>query len=329
MRAAVISQAGAPEVLTLETRPVPQPGPFEIRVRVEASALNRADLLQRRGLYPAPIGVVPDIPGLELAGTVEALGPHTSRFKVGDQVMAIVGGGACAEMAVLHEREAMRTPSGITSLDAAAIPEAFMTAWDAAMRQGGLSSGQWVAVTAVGSGVGSALVQLARAYGARSLGSTRTAQKLDKAAALGLTVGVEGTAEALIAAAKEHTDGGVAVAVDLVGGPGLNSLLRCVRRQGSLVLVGLVGGRKTELDLGRVLRHRLQLRGTVLRSRPIEEKIALARAFEDQVIPRFEGEQAALSPVIDRRFGLSEIAAAHAYMESNANFGKIVLDHAR
>lgn len=330
MRAAVIKQPGAPEVLELREVPDPTPGPFEVLVDVAASALNRADLLQRRGLYPAPPGAPADIPGLEIAGTVVDVGPFVSRVRRGDRVMAVVGGGACATRAVVHEREALGIPDGLDTVAAAAVPEAFMTAFDAAVLQGGLSSGQWLVVTAVGSGVGTALVQIAAAMGARTIGSSRTASKLDVARSLGLDVAVEGASEALPAAVKKATGGGgAAVAVDLVGGPGVTSVLSCLRDRGILVLVGLMAGRKAEVDLGRVLRRRLGLRGTVLRSRPFEEKLAVARAFEDRVVPLFGGEQPRLRPVIDQVFGLSEIGAAHTRMESNVNCGKIVLDHSR
>lgn len=327
MRAAIITAKGGPEVLQIQDVPAPEPGPFEVRVRVHGSALNRADLLQRRGLYPAPPGASALIPGLEIAGEVEALGPHVTRLRVGDRVMGVVGGGACAEEALIHEREAIRIPEGMGFTEAAAIPEAFITAFDAAVLQGGLCSGQWVVVSAVASGVGTALVQIARAIGARSAGSSRTEAKLEKVVGLGLNLPVVGTSEALPAAVKEATGGGAAVAVDLVGGAGLASLMACLRPQGTCVLVGLMGGLKAELNLAIVLRKRLGLRGTVLRSRPIEEKIAVARAFEDRMVPFFEGEAPVMRPVIDRVLPLGEIAEAHRVMESNANAGKIVLDH--
>jgi putative PIG3 family NAD(P)H quinone oxidoreductase len=328
MKAAVITRPGAPEVLALREVAAPTPGPFEVLVRVEASALNRADLLQRRGLYPAPAGAPADIPGLELAGTVAAVGPFVSRFAPGDRVMGLVGGGACAELAVLHEREAMRVPAGLSATEAAAIPEAFITAFDAAVLQGGLASGQWLVITAVASGVGTAAVQIARALGARTVGSSRTAAKLAALPALGLDVAVAGTSEALPAAVAEATAGaGAAVALDLVGGPGVTSLLATLRTRGTLVLVGLVGGLKAELNLALVLRGRLRVVGTALRSRPIEEKIAVARAFEDQLLPLFGGAAPALRPVIDRVLPLADIAAGHALLEANATIGKIVLDH--
>ncbi len=325
MRAAVITAKGGPEVLQLRDVADPTPGDWELLVKVEGSALNRADLLQRRGLYPAPTGSPADIPGLELTGTVVGRGRFVTRFDVGAAVMAIVGGGACAELVVVHEREAIARPAGLDATAAAAIPEAFITAFDAVCLQGGLRSGQWLAIDAVGSGVGTAAVQIARAIGARAVGSTRTQAKLDKAVTLGLDRGVLGTTEALAEAAREV--GGAAVGLELVGGPALCHMLRALRPQGTAVLVGLMAGVKAELPLATVLRRRLRLVGTVLRSRPLEEKLAVARAFEDRMKPLFEGAAPRLAPVVDRVFPLAEIAAAHAYMEQNRNFGKVVLDH--
>lgn len=324
MRAAVITAPGGPEVLKLEERPDPTPGAWEVLVEVAASALNRADLLQRRGLYPAPAGAPSDIPGLELAGAVKAVGEHVTRLSVGDRVMGIVGGGANAELVTMHEREAVRVPDELSLSEAAAIPEAFMTAFDAAMLQAGLGAGQWVAVNAVGSGVGTALVQLARAFGAFSLGVTRTASKVESARGLGLDIGVTGGASELVAAAKEA---GVeaSVMIDLVGGKDLPKALEVLAPRGRLVLVGLVGGIRAELPLGLVLRRRLSLTGTVLRSRPLEEKLAVARTFESRVVPLIA--RGRLEPVIDRVLPLSQIADGHRLLESNATFGKVVLDH--
>lgn len=328
MRAVVITERGGPEVLALREVAEPSPGPFELLVDVAASALNRADLLQRRGLYPAPPGAPADIPGLEFAGTVLSVGEAVTRFAAGDRVMGVVGGGAAAERLAIHEREAMRCPEGLALTESAAIPEAFATAFDAAVLQGGLASGQWLVVNAVGSGVGTAAVQLARALGARSVGSSRTPTKLGLARGLGLDVAVEGDSTALPAAVREATGGaGAAVALDLVGGPGLAAMLECLRPTGTLVLVGLMGGVEADLSLGRVLRQRLRLVGTVLRSRPLEEKMALARAFEDRVVPLFEGADAPLRPVVDRVLSWEAVADAHRALESNDSFGKIVLEH--
>lgn len=325
MRAAVITEPGGPEVLEIREVEEPTAGDYEVLVQVEASAINRADLLQRRGLYPAPVGAPAEIPGLEYAGTVVACGRYATRFRVGDPVMGIIGGGACAERVVVHEREAIRRPQGMPATTAAAIPEAFITAFDAAVLQGGLESGQWLALDAVASGVGTAAVQIARAIGAFSVGSTRTAEKLERAESLGLDVGVHGVTADLAEAARRV--GGAAVGLSLVGGSCLGDLLGALRPQGTAVLVGLLAGRKAELDLGLILRKRLRIVGTVLRSRPIEEKIAVARAFEDRLLPLFEGESPRLRPVVDKVFPLTAIADAHAVLEANANTGKVVVFH--
>ena len=327
MRAVVISQPGGPEVLEVREVPDPTIGPDELLVRVEASALNRADLLQRRGLYPAPAGCPKDTPGLELAGTVVAVGARVTRFGPGARVMGLVGGGAAAELAVLHEREALAVPTGLSVTEAAAIPEAFMTAFDAIILQGGLQGGQWLALDAAASGVGTAAVQIARALGAHSLGSTRTAAKLDRLAALGLDRGVCGTTADLAAAARALPGAGAAVALSLVGGATTPDLLAALRPGGTAVLVGLMAGAKAELPLGAILQRRLRLIGTVLRSRPLEEKIALARAFEDRLLPFFGGAAPRLVAVVDQTFPLSAVAAAHAALEANTSVGKIVLTH--
>ncbi len=328
MRAVVITERGGPEVLAMRDVAEPEPGPFDVLVDVAASALNRADLLQCRGLYPAPPGSPADIPGLEFAGTVLSTGSAVTRFQAGDRVMGIVGGGAAAERLIIHEREAMRVPAGLALTEAAAIPEAFATAFDAAVLQGGLASGQWLVINAVGSGVGTAAIQIARALGARSVGSSRTPTKLGLARGFGLDVAVAGDSSALPGAVREATGGiGAAVAVDLVGGPGLSAVLECLRPTGTVVLVGLMGGVEAPLSLGRVLRGRLRIVGTVLRSRGIEEKIALARAFEDRMVPLFEGGNPRLRPVVDRVVSWTDAAQAHKHLESNESFGKVVLEH--
>ncbi|MFO0747935.1 MAG: NAD(P)H-quinone oxidoreductase [Myxococcota bacterium] len=317
----MITAAGGPEVLALNDVPEPAYGPWDVLVEVRASAVNRADLMQRRGVYPAPHGAPSNVPGLEVAGVVAAAGAHVTRWRPGDRVMAIVGGGGNADRVALHEREAMRIPAGLDFAQAAAIPEVFMTAYDAIVLQGGLASGQWLAVNAVGSGVGTAAVQLAAALGARSIGSARDASKVERAKALGLDRG--GTDLAATARAEQIE---ASVLLDLVGGPGLAAALGVLRSQGTAVLVGLVGGAKCELVLPLILQRRLRIIGTVMRARPLEEKIAIARLFEDRVVPLFESGR--LRPVVERVFPLAEIVAAHALVESNQTFGKVVLDHA-
>jgi putative PIG3 family NAD(P)H quinone oxidoreductase len=324
MKAIVITRPGGPEVLKTEERPVPDPGPGEIRVRVHASALNRADLLQRRGQYPAPPGAPADVPGLEYAGEVDAAGDGAGLWAVGNRVMGIIGGGGHAEYVVVHEREAIRIPQNCTVEEAAAIPEAFLTSYDALFRQLDLKVGERVLIHAVGSGVGTAALQLARAAGAVTLGTSRTADKLKRAEALGLEVGIDTAREDLAEAVNQATYGsGVHAVLDLVGGKLLEASLRVLALRGRAIVVGTTAGSKAEIDLGLLLRRRLHLFGTVLRSRPLEEKIALAREFSGSVLPLLSSGR--IQPVVDSTFRFSDIRKAHERMESNATFGKIVL----
>lgn len=318
MKAIVIARPGGPEVLELREILAPTPARGEVRVRVHATAINRADLLQRMGAYPAPPDAPQDIPGLEYAGVIDALGEGVTGWQVGDRVFGLCGGGAYAEQLVTHARAVARMPDGLSFTDAAAVPEAFVTAWDAMVTQAHLGAGETVLISAVGSGVGCAAVQLARAVGARSVGTARTAGKLERARALGLDVGVVPD-DGRFARAVGAPD----VIVELVGGAYLAEDLACIAPRGRLVLVGLMAGARAELDLGLVLRKRVSLTGTVLRSRPLEEKIAAMQAFSRHVVPLIE--RGAIAPVVDRVMPLEEAAAAHAYVASNESFGKVVL----
>lgn len=327
MKAIVITRPGGPEVLELQDRPSPEPGHEQVRVRVRATALNRADLLQRAGHYPAPPGCSPDVPGLELAGEVEALGPGTTRWKVGDRVLGLVGGGAYAEQVVTHERTLARVPANLDWTQAAAVPEAFMTAHDALFRLGGLRPGGRVLVHAVASGVGLAAVQLAAAIHAETFGTSRTPAKLEVAKDLGLAHGLaaERSGERAFDAEVARLTGkrGVDVVLDLVGGPYLAGNLRALAPLGRLVVVGLLAGRQEPLDLGLVLAKRLTIVGTTLRARPLEEKIQVARTFEDEVVPLLE--RGVVRPVVDRVLPLARAREAHEVMGRNETAGKIVL----
>jgi putative PIG3 family NAD(P)H quinone oxidoreductase len=318
MRAISIAKPGGPEVLQLVERPAPEPGRGEVRVRVRATAVNRADLLQRMGMYPAPADCPPDIPGLEIAGEVEALGLGVERLAVGDRVFGLVGGGGYAEAIVGHERTLAIIPAGTSFEDAAAVPEAFVTAHDAIVTQGELRSGQVLLVHAVGSGVGTAAVQLGRALGATVVGTARTQGKLDRARELGLDVGV-------VPQGGRFADRvpPAAVVLELVGGAYLPESVRAADRLGRIVLVGLLAGRTAEIDLGILLHKRVRIFGTTLRARPLEEKIAAMRAFEIQVVPLLT--RGIVRPIVDRVLPLADAAQAHAVMASNDVFGKIVL----
>ncbi len=323
MRAIRMREPGGPDVLELVTVPRPEPAAGMLRVRVGASGVNRADLLQRLGRYPAPDGYPQDIPGMEFAGVVDAVGEGVDGAWVGREVMAITGGGAYAEHVTVHEGEVVPVPDGLDRVEAAAIPEVFMTAFDAVFLQAGLRVDEWLLVHAVGSGVGTAAVQLASRAGARVIGTSRTADKLRAAEELGMAHGVPGD-DAWPDVVLNATSGrGVDVVLDLVGGPYLAGNQRVVATGGRHVVVGIPGGAKAEVDLGLLMRKRATLRGTVLRSRSLDEKVALARAFERDVLPGFQ--DGTLRPVVDRVFSAEEAAEAHRHMEANRNFGKILL----
>ena len=324
MRAVVIREPGGPEVLELQEVEVPDPGPKEVRVKVAASGVNRADLLQRLGRYPAPPGYPEKIPGLELAGTVDAVGQGVTLVAPGDQVMGILGGGGYAEYALSPSETLVPIPDGMPLDIAGAIPEVFMTAFDAAFLQEGLRTGETLLVHAVGSGVGTAAVQLARRAGASVIGTSRTPEKLDRAARLGLENAV--LADDLWAnRVLELTGGkGVDVILDLVGSPYLEGNQRVIATQGRHIVVGVPGGSDTTVSLGRLMGKRASIRGTVLRARPLSEKADLSRAFSEDVLPGFTSGE--LEPVVDKVFPAAEAAEAHRYMEENRNFGKILLE---
>jgi len=321
MKAIAITKPGGPEVLAVVERPRPEPSRGEVRIRVRATAINRADLLQRMGSYPAPADAPPDIPGLEFAGEVEALGPGVERLVVGDRVFGLVGGGAYAEAIVAHERAVARIPDSLSYEQAAAIPEAFITAHDAMVGQAGLRGGETLLVHAVGSGVGTAAVQLGRALGVFVIGTARSAEKLARARELGLGAGVVPDGHKFADAVRKH--GEPSVILELIGGPYVDEDIRTSAVLGRIVLVGLLAGGRNEIDLGGLLRKRLRVFGTVLRARPLEEKIAAIRSFEAHVVPLVQ--RGLIAPVIDTVMDLDEAGAAHARMASNAGFGKIVL----
>jgi putative PIG3 family NAD(P)H quinone oxidoreductase len=324
MRAVVIREPGDPEVLELRDVPRPEPGPGEALVRVASSGLNRADLLQRRGRYPVPPGYPQDIPGLELAGEVVALGEGVTSVAIGDAAMGILGGGGYAEYALSPAETLVPIPDGMDPVVAGAIPEIYMTAYDAAFVQEGLRKGETLLVHAIGSGVGTAALQLANRIGAAVIGTSRTPEKLEAAKGLGLDHAVLADAD-WPARVLEITGGkGVDVILDLVGGPYLEGNQKVVAELGRHIVVGVPGGAEATLSLRALMGRRASIRGTVLRARPLPEKIELARLFAENVLPGFD--DGGLSPVIDRVFPADEAADAHAYMERNENFGKILLE---
>lgn len=317
MRAIVLEEHGGPEVLQLREVPDPQPGPDEVIVEVVSTALNRADLLQRRGLYAGP-PADHEIPGLEVAGRVVSGGARARRWAPGDAVMAVVAGGGYAERIAVHERELMPVPDALPLADAGAVPEVFMTAWDALVVQGGLTAGRVALVHAGASGVGTAAIQLCTAIGATVI-VTASAGKLAACRALGADIAIDYTTEDFADVAS-----GVDVVLDVIGGDYLARNVQCLRVGGRIVQVGVMGGGAASFPLGALLPKRASIIGTVLRARPIEEKIALAQRFTREVLPWFA--DGTLRPVIDSRFALPDVASAHERMEQNLSVGKIVLD---
>jgi putative PIG3 family NAD(P)H quinone oxidoreductase len=326
MRAIVIREPGGPEVLELREVATPEPSRGEVRVRVRATAVNRADLLQRLGMYPAPPGSPADIPGLEIAGEVDKLGEGVTEWSPGDRVFGIVGGGGYAEYLTVHARTLARIPEGMSFRDAGAIPEAFLTAWDAMVDQARLGAGENVLIQAAGSGVGTAAVQIARAIGARSLGTSRSSDKLDRARMLGLDEAIlvkdTGTFAGEV---RSRTGGrGADVVLELVGGAYLAEDLKGLAHRGRIVVVGTMAGTRVDLDLALLMRKRGEVRGTMLRSRPLEEKILATRSLERHLCPLFA--RGAMKAIVDRSLPLSDAAEAHRVVQGNDTFGKVVLE---
>lgn len=329
MKAVVLNAYGELDVLQLSDVADPVAGPEEVLVDVVATALNRADLLQRRGLYPSPplagfTPPAPEIPGMEFSGRVAGLGERVTSWSLGDEVMGIVGGGAYAQKLVIHEHQLMRSPIGVSVADAAAIPEVWITAFDALVVQGGLTSGRVALVHAGGSGVGTAAIQLCKAIGARVI-VTASSGKLDACRALGADLAVDYASQDFVAECASFTNGaGVDVVLDVIGGDYVNQNISAVRVGGKIVQVGTMGSGRTDVNIGMMLPKRASLIGTVLRARPLAEKIAITQQFAAEILPLFDA--GLVKPVIDSRYPLAAIADAHAHMETNANVGKILID---
>lgn len=324
MRAVVITNHGDPSVLKVVDVEKPEPKSSEILVKIRATSLNRADLMQRMGFYPDPFPGANDIPGLEFAGTVVSCGESVKTWRVGDPVMGIVSGGAYAEFLVVPEMQAMAVPKNIDLANAAAIPEVFITAWDALICQANLQAGQWALVHAGASGVGTAAIQICKSLGAYVV-VTCSAGKRDACLALGADLAIDYKAQDFVEVVMQATHGkGVTAILDVIGGDYLNRNIAALALKGTIVQVGLMGGGNTAFNIGALMPKRARLIGTVLRPRPLEEKIAVTQRFVSEMLPFFEIGK--LRPVIDRRFGLDQIVEAHEYMESNANTGKIVID---
>jgi NADPH2:quinone reductase len=324
MHAVVIREPGGPDVLELREVPTPVPVRGEVRVRVRATAVNRADVLQRQGRYPAPAGAPADIPGLEIAGEVDAVGEGVTALTPGHRVFGIVGGGGYAEYVVVHARAVATLPDGIAFIDAAAIPEAFITAWDAMVDQANLTAGDTVLIHAAASGVGTAALQIANAIGARPIGTLRTRQKLSRVQEIGSAEVIVVENGLFADEVLARTAGrGVDVVLDLVGGAYVAQDLVCLAPQGRIMVVGTMAGTRVDMDLGALMQKRATLRGTMLRARPLEEKILATRALERHIAPLLA--RGAVRPVVDCVLALADAAEGHRRMQSNGTFGKVVL----
>jgi len=327
MLAVIITSFGGVEGLEVrEVGDAPQPTADRVRVRVRAAGLNRADILQRLGRYPAPPGYPQEIPGLEFAGEVESIGAEVRSWQTGDRVFGITGGGGQAELMTVPENHLAAIPPNLDWAEAAAVPEVFITAHDALFTQSELKPGERVLIHAAGSGVGTAAIQLVKAAGAFAYGTSRTPDKLARAKKFGLTAScaVGSDPMKIVAAVKEWTEGaGLNVILDLVGGAYLKANLESLATKGRLILVGTTSGSKAEIDYAMVMRKRLWIMGTSLRIRSAEEKATAMRLFAEQVVPLLAA--GAVRPVIDKIFAMKDVRAAHERIESNESFGKVVL----
>ena len=322
-KAVRIREPGGPEVLEIGEIDVAAPGPTQVLVEVAASGLNRADCLQRRGFYPAPPGVPPDVPGLEFAGVIESVGDAVEGWKAGDRVMGIVAGGGMATRLVTEAAELMPIPSGMGFADAAAIPEVFLTAYDAIVLQGGLDAGGSVLLHAVASGVGTAAIQLTSVVGATSIGTSRTAEKLERCTPLGLDHAILVEDGAFADKVKAVAPRGVDVILDTVGGAYLEQNVKVIATKGRLVVIGLMGGTRADLNLGLLLGKRASIHGSVLRSRSPEEKAALTKRFTDEMLPHFDTNT--LRPIVDTTLPMTSIQEAHTQMDTNQTFATLTL----
>ena len=328
MKAVYISEFGE-DFDNIAIRDVPEPDAArlgEVVVRVHAAGVNRADLLQAGGAYPPPAGYSANIPGLEFAGEITSVGDNVSDWVEGDRVFGITAGEAQAEYLRIDHRLLMRIPTNLSFVEAAAIPEAFITAHDAIFVQGGLGTGEVLLIHAAGSGVGLAAVQMAKAKGAKVLGTSRTKAKLAQCADLGLDVGIVVSAvDELAVKALAATEGrGADVILDLVGAVYFQQNMACLALKGRLLLVGLTSGAKAEFNLALALQKRAKIIGTVLRGRSVEEKASATKAFVEDQMPALESGK--VRPNLDRVFAVEEAAEAYRYVASNRNFGKVVLD---
>lgn len=323
MRVVEISQPGGPEVLRIANRPIPVPGTDEALLRVEAAGVNRPDVMQRKGSYPPPPGAS-DIPGLEIAGTIVSIGAEVKRLKVGEQVCALVSGGGYAEFCAAPEAQCLPIPRGLTMIEAASLPETFFTVWSNVFDRGRLAPGETLLVQGGSSGIGVAAIQMARALGSAVFATAGTADKCAACERLGAQRAINYKNEDFVEVLKAETNGrGVNVILDMIGGDYLPREVQALAEDGRLVLINTMGGAEGRLDLADVMRRRLTITGSTLRSRPVAFKGAIADALRQRVWPLIEAGK--IKPVVFKTFPMEQAADAHRLMESSEHVGKIVL----
>lgn len=319
----VIDGAGPPEVLKPANRPMLRPGGGEVLIKVAAAGINRPDLLQRQGFYPPPAGA-PDVPGLEIAGEIVALGGGASELSVGDEVCALVAGGGYANFALAAAPLCLPIPKGFSLVEAAAVPETFFTVWHNLFQRGRLVGGESVLIHGGGSGIGTTAIQLAKVLGSRVFATAGGPDRVKAIAALGCDRAIDYKAEDFVAVVKSETDGkGVNVVLDMVGGDYLPRNLECLAVEGRHVSIATLGGNQAQLDIRVMMSKRLTLTGSTLRPRPVRDKALIAQGLRDRVWPLLGSGR--VKPVIHATFPLDRAADAHRLMESGAHIGKIVL----
>jgi NADPH2:quinone reductase len=322
MTAIAIKAPGGPEMLVPEQRPVPAPGDGEILVKVQAAGVNRPDVMQRKGLYPAPKGA-PETPGLEIAGNIAALGSGVTRWKLGDKVMALVIGGGYAEYALAHESHALPT-GNLPMIEAGAIPETFFTVWHNVFQRGALKPGETLLVHGGSSGIGTTAIQLAKHFGAKAIVTAGTEEKCEACRKLGADLAINYKTEDFVEKVKTATDGkGADVILDMVGGDYIARNYEAAAVEGRIVQIAFMGSPKAEVNFQRIMLKRLHHTGSTLRSRSVVDKAAIARDLEAKALPLIAAGR--VKPVIFKTFPLDQAAAAHALMETDAHIGKIVL----
>jgi len=324
MLAIEIREPGGPDVLVPVERPVPRPGSGEVLIKVAAAGVNRADVMQRQGVYPMPPGAPEDVPGLEASGTIVAVGPGVTRWQIGDAVCALLIGRGYSEYVIAPEQQCLPVPAGVSLVDAGGLPETFCTVWTNLFERARLRSGEVFLVQGGTSGIGVTAIQLGKAFGAAVLATAGSDAKCNACLSFGAVRAINYRTEDFYAAGMEYTNGrGVDVILDLVGAPYIPRELDLLAREGRLVFVAQIGGNRVEADFGKVLMKHLTVTGSTLRSRSIAEKGAICAALEEQVWPLFQTKQ--IFPVVYKTFPLRDAPDAHRLMESSAHIGKILL----